>query len=69
MRDKRRERKRYRQARKVAVGMWDMMQNDDGFEECCVLGVVAMRRDGCSCSSSSISRIRAEELAELQGEE
>jgi hypothetical protein len=46
--------------------MWDMMQNDDGFEECCVLGVVAMRRDGCSCSSSSISRICAEERADLE---
>jgi hypothetical protein len=22
----------------IAVGMWDMMQNDDGFEECFVLG-------------------------------
>jgi len=42
------------------------MQNDDGFEECCVLGVAAMRRDGCSCSSSSISRICAEERADLE---
>jgi hypothetical protein len=32
VRDKRRERERNRQARKVAVGIWDMMQNDDGFE-------------------------------------
>jgi hypothetical protein len=47
------------------MGMWDMMQNDDGFEECCVLGVVAMRRDGYSCNSSIISRIRAEECVEI----